>query len=240
MVFLVATTLLAEHLSAAQQTQVAKLVCEMIESTHISQKPIDDSVSAKLVDEFVKTLDPNKMYFLQSDIDRFNKYRTELDDLLKAGNVEFAGIVFDTYLTRLNERMETVHKLIDLPQDFTIKEYLEIDAKDLPWSKTAQDLNERWRKRVKYEFLLMKFEEVKDLAAKEKKRAADGKGVTMPKTETNRLNRKLVNRMPANRKPPIRRTTLANACTSAIRTCATRSARPSPTKSSKCICRRCA
>jgi carboxyl-terminal processing protease len=181
MVFLVATTLLAEHLSTPQQTQVAKLVCEMIESTHISQNPIDNSVSAKLVDEFIKTLDPNKLYFLQSDIDRFNKYRTELDDLLKAGNVEFAGMVFDVYLTRLNERMEAVHKLIDTPHDFTVKEFLEIDAKDLPWSKTAQELTERWRKRVKYEFLLMKFEEVKDQAAKDKKKAANG-DVDVPKT----------------------------------------------------------
>ena len=170
MVFLVATTLLAEHLSTPQQTQVAKLVCEMIESTHISQKPIDDSVSAKLVDEFIKMLDPNKLYFLQGDIDQFNKYRTDLDDLLKAGNVEFAGMVFDVYLARLNERVDVAHKLIDGPHDFTIKEYLEIDAKDLPWSKTTQELTERWRKRIKYEFLLMKFEKLHDLAAKEKKK----------------------------------------------------------------------
>src|SRR5262249_9531823 len=67
-VLLVATTLLAEHLSASQQSNVAKLVSEMIESTHISQKPIDDSISAKLVDEFVKQLDPQKLYFLQSDV----------------------------------------------------------------------------------------------------------------------------------------------------------------------------
>ena len=91
MVFLVATTLLAEHLTGPQQGQVAKLVCEMIESTHISQKPIDDAISAKLVDEFIKTLDPQKLYFLQSDIDRFNRFRTELDDLIKAGNLDFAS-----------------------------------------------------------------------------------------------------------------------------------------------------
>src|SRR5579863_9264975 len=183
MIFLVATTLLAEHLSNPQQSQVAKLVCEMIESTHISQKPIDDSVSAKLVDEFIKTLDPNKLYFLQADIDRFNKYRTELDDLLKAGNVEFAPMVFDVYLTRLNERMEAVHKLIDAPHHFTIKEFLEIDAKDLPWSKTAQELNERWRKRVKYEFLLMKFEKNSDVASKDKKKGAAGEPAVSKTTD---------------------------------------------------------
>src|SRR5262245_41536647 len=103
-VLLVATRLLAEHLSAPQQSNVAKLVCEMIEQTHISQKPIDDSISAKLVDEFVKQLDSQRLYFLQSDIDRFNKYRTDLDDMIKAGNIDFANSVFDTYLARLDER----------------------------------------------------------------------------------------------------------------------------------------
>src|SRR5258707_6214378 len=78
MVFLVATTLLAEHLSAPQQANVAKLVCEMIESNHIGQKPIEDTISARLVDEFIKTLDPQKLHFLQADIDRFHQFRTEL------------------------------------------------------------------------------------------------------------------------------------------------------------------
>src|SRR5579863_6112098 len=119
MIFLVATTLLAEHLSNPQQSQVAKLVCEMIESNHISQRPIDDTVSAKLVDEFIKTLDPQKLYFLQSDMDRFNKFRTELDDLVKAGNLDFAYSVFETYLARLTERIEYAHKLIDQKHDFT-------------------------------------------------------------------------------------------------------------------------
>src|SRR5258708_20805925 len=119
MVFLVATTLLAEHLSTAQQANVAKLVCEMIESTHISQKPIDDGISAKLVDEFVKSLDPLKLYFLQADIDRFNKYRTELDDLVKAGNLNFAASVFETYPRQLGERIDMAHKLIDTQHDFT-------------------------------------------------------------------------------------------------------------------------
>lgn len=161
-VLLVATTLLAEHLSAPQQSKVAKQVCEMIESTHISQKPIDDTISAKLVDEFVKQLDPQKLYFLQSDIDHFNKHRADLDDLVKAGNVDFASTVFDTYLERLSERIGIAHKLIDGKHDFSIKEYMETDAKELPWSKTSEELTERWRKRIKYDLLLLRLEKGQD------------------------------------------------------------------------------
>ncbi len=169
MVFLVATTLLAEHLSS-QQSNIAKLVCEMIEATHISQKPIDDTISAKLVDEFIRTLDSQKLYFLQSDIDRFNKFRTELDDLIKAGNVDFAISVYDTFLMRLNERMDVANKLIDAKHDFTVNESIEIDAKELPWSKTPEEINERWRKKIKFDLLMMKLEKGTDGLAKTTKK----------------------------------------------------------------------
>jgi carboxyl-terminal processing protease len=178
MVFLVATTMLAKDLSSSQQSNnVAKIVCDMIESTHISQKQIDDTASAKLVDEYIKTLDPQKLYFLQSDIDKFNRYRTELDDLIKAGNVDFASTVFDTYLTRLNERIEVAHTLIDSPHDFTVKEYIEIDAKELPWSKTPDELNERWRKRIKYDLLLLRLEKGTDVAGKKGRKKNPGEAV---------------------------------------------------------------
>jgi carboxyl-terminal processing protease len=180
LILFVGSSLLAQHLTVAQQSQVAKLVHDMIEQNHISQKKIDDEISGKLVDEFIKTLDPQKLYFLHSDIDRFNEFRTSLDDLIKAGNVEFGTIVFDVYLKRLNERIELAHKLIDTKQDFSTKEYLEIDAKEIPWAKSVEDLNERWRKRIKYEYLLMKLETPGEIAAREKKTK---KGANEPKLE---------------------------------------------------------
>lgn len=167
MVMLVATTLLAEQLgslSGPQSANIAKRVCEMIEANHISHKPIDDSTSTKLFDEFIKQLDPQKLYFLQSDIDQYSKYRLELDDLIKAGNLDFAINVFDTHRSRLKERMDVAHKLIDAEHDFTIKESLEIDPKDLPWAKSTDELNERWRKRIKYDLLMMKLEKTAELA----------------------------------------------------------------------------
>jgi carboxyl-terminal processing protease len=167
MVMLVATTLLAEQLgslSGPQSANIAKRVCEMIEANHISHKPIDDSTSTKLFDEFIKQLDPQKLYFQQSDIDQYSKYRLELDDLIKAGNLDFAINIFETHRNRLKERMDVAHKLIDADHDFTIKESLEIDPKDLPWAKTTDELNERWRKRIKYDLLMMKLEKTAELA----------------------------------------------------------------------------
>lgn len=158
---LVGTTLLAQQLGALGDAQAAKVpiaVVEMIEAQHLLQRPVDDRVSQQLVDEYVKLLDSQKMYFLQEDIEKFLKYRSELDDLLKAGNIEFATKVYDVFLTRLKQRMDKANELIDSDFDFTVEETMEIDAKELPYAATLADLDERWRKRIKYDLLMMKLE----------------------------------------------------------------------------------
>src|SRR5688500_14324213 len=76
-VILVASTIGAQQLSgqanSSDQT-TAKLVADMISKYHISQKHIDDRISQLLLKRLLKDLDPQKLYFLQSDIDVFSKY----------------------------------------------------------------------------------------------------------------------------------------------------------------------
>ena len=85
--FLVATTIFAQQFGASQSSEqtTVKLVTDMITKYHISQKPLDDEISAKILKRFLKELDPLKLYFLKSDVDSFTRYRDQLDDLLKMG-----------------------------------------------------------------------------------------------------------------------------------------------------------
>ena len=162
---LVGTTLLAQqlgNLGDAKQGKVPQAVVEMIEAQHILQKDVDDAVSAQLVDEFIKLLDPQKLYFLQADIADFKVYQHDLDDYLKSGNVEFALKVYEVFQARLKQRMDKVNQLIDEEHDFTVDESMTIDAKDLPYASSTAELDERWRKRIKYDLLSMKLEKKGD------------------------------------------------------------------------------
>jgi len=160
-VLLVATTLLAQQLGTPKPAHqaIAKLVVQMMEREHLSRSAIDDKISGRLVDRYLKDLDPQKLYFYQSDIDLFNQSRTVLDDALHAGNVDFAFKTFQLYQKRLRERIAYAHKLIDAEHDFTSNDTMVIDAKDLPWAENEGQLNERWRKRIKYDLLLLRLED---------------------------------------------------------------------------------
>jgi carboxyl-terminal processing protease len=43
---------------------------------------LDDAFSKGVYKDYVQALDPSKRFFLQSDIDEFSKFETELDDQL--------------------------------------------------------------------------------------------------------------------------------------------------------------
>jgi carboxyl-terminal processing protease len=159
---LVATTIFAQQASspATAEQDTAKYVATMISKFHISQKPLDDRISAMLVQRFVKELDPQKLYFLKSDVDGFAKYRDHLDDYLKQGKADFGFEVFALYLKRLDERLAVAHKLVDAPHDFTLDESMVIDGDQLAWATDSAEANERWRKRVKYDLLALHLDKV--------------------------------------------------------------------------------
>ncbi|MCA9029859.1 MAG: tail-specific protease, partial [Planctomycetaceae bacterium] len=116
------STFFAERLSSADppDQDTARLLTKMISQHHLSRSPIDDAISSKLLDAYLKALDPAKLYFLQSDIDEFSKSRLILDDELKEGNVQFGYDVFQRYRERLDAQTEQAFKLIDEQNfDFT-------------------------------------------------------------------------------------------------------------------------
>ena len=127
---LVATTIFAQQASSTSQAdqETTKLVCSMMKKYHITQKPLDDRISAMLAKRFVKELDPQKLYFVKTDIEEptgFSRYRDQLDDYLNSGRVDFAYEVFATFLKRLDQRLAVAHKLIDAPHDFNLDESMD-------------------------------------------------------------------------------------------------------------------
>ncbi|QDT26010.1 carboxy terminal-processing peptidase [Gimesia panareensis] len=170
MVLLLGTAIFAQQAAVADSSNdsvTAKRVCAMVSRFHISGKPINDEISQKLMKRFIKQLDPQKLYFYQSDIEHFEADKTQLDDKLAVGDVSFAYDAFNLYLQRLQERMDYAQQLVDVDHDFTVDESIVVDAKDLDFAKDQNEMNERWRKRVKYDLLNLILEDTELAKARE-------------------------------------------------------------------------
>ncbi|GAB4133228.1 MAG: carboxy terminal-processing peptidase [Raineya sp.] len=116
---------------------------------------LDDAVSEAILENYIKDIDENKLYFLQSDIEEFNKFKNSLDDELRQekNNLNTAYFIYNRYLQRIFERLERNKKLLKEKYDFTTDEYFETDRKKVNYPKNQEEADKEWRKLLKNSFL---------------------------------------------------------------------------------------
>ena len=151
-----------------QDRQVVRTIARRIRLYHLSNQDMNDEISKRGLRLYLKSLDPSKLYFYQSDIDEFDAWEDKLDDLAKAGDLTFAFSVFNRFLQRIDERLVVINQLIESDHDFTLDESLVTDADELSYAKTPEEMKDRWRKRIKYSLLVLKSEDTEIEEAKDK------------------------------------------------------------------------
>ena len=142
----------------ANDRHVALAVTSLLKHEHLLRHPLDAEISERCMKTFLQELDPMKMYFYQSDYDTFAKYKDSLADLAQQGDISFAYMVYNTFLDRIDERIKMVDRILKTPQDFTLDEEMVTDKDAATYAKTPEEAYDRWRKRIKYDLLLLKAE----------------------------------------------------------------------------------
>ena len=151
-----------------QDRQVVRTISQKMRLYHLSNRDMDDEISKRGLHLYLKSLDPSKLYFYDSDVKEFEQWENELDDLAKKGDLKKAFEIFNLFLKRVDERLVVINELIEMEHDFTVDESMVTDADELEYAKTPEELKDRWRKRIKYSFLVEKSEETAIEKAKEK------------------------------------------------------------------------
>ena len=172
----------------ANDRMVTRIVTTLMRREHLSKHALDDEISRRGLDLFIKSLDGMKLYFNQSDIDEFNQKRNDLDDMVQAGDVSFAYTVFNRLLTRVDERVKLVDELLAGDFDFTADEILITDPDKLSYASTPDETKARWIKRLKYDVLVLKADKANKEPIKERlKRRYSSFAKRMHQTDSNEL-----------------------------------------------------
>ncbi len=136
-----------------QENYVARRVSDIVAREHYRRAPLDDHLSSLILDRYLDAIDGGRSYFYASDIAEFEKYRYELDDAIKAGDVAPAFVMFRRYQQRSRERINYAIELLAKKPDFNVDESFNFDREKEPWPANAAEMNELWRKRVKNDAL---------------------------------------------------------------------------------------
>ena len=125
------------------------LISYVLERGHYDAKDMDDTFSIGVYDDYLDALDPFRRVLLQKDVDEFSKYRTELDDMIKAKDLTFFNLTYTRYQERLMEAQEMSIKVLEKPFDFSVEEIIDTDYEKLAFAKSKRELKDRWRQQLK-------------------------------------------------------------------------------------------
>lgn len=161
----------------SQHSKSAKRITDHFTRSHYKKIKIDDELSEKVFERYLRSLDVNKNFFLASDITGFEKSKDSFDDAIRQGQLDIAYDIYMVNLKRRAERFNYALTLLDKPFDYEVEndKYF-YDREKAVWAATSAELNEVWRQRVKYDALNLKmadktWEETQDILTKRYKRA---------------------------------------------------------------------
>jgi len=149
-----------------QQALITKEIAELVTSFNYKKLSLNDSLGGVIYDNYLKSLDPNRNYFLAADIAEFAQFRSNFDDDLKAGDLTAPFYMFNVYQKRYNERMTFSIKNLNNNFDFTKKEDYLFSREKSPWFKDMAESDANWTKKVKYDYLNLKLTQKADTAIK--------------------------------------------------------------------------
>jgi carboxyl-terminal processing protease len=138
--------------------RIAYVTARLLVESHYSQLPFDAEMSAKFFDAYLESLDPSREDFLQSDLDEFAHYRTNLDALTIGGrgkaDLTPAYDIFQRFLERLQQHVAYVDDLLKEDKfSFTGDDRILIDRRHAPYPKDLDDAKQIWRDQLRYQYL---------------------------------------------------------------------------------------
>ena len=151
-----------------KQIEVSRQVASLIANYNYKKVPIGDSLSRLIFDNYLKSLDDNRVYFFEKEVIEFKENRDLMDDQMVAGDLEPAYHMFNVYLERYVNRIQfMIAQLPTIAFDFTNNESLIYNREKLPFMQTQAEMDAYWLQRLKYDLLNLKLAGTDEVKSKE-------------------------------------------------------------------------
>ncbi len=139
----------------SQHATSTKRITAQFTRAHYKQIKIDDILSEQIFDRYIKQLDYARNVFLAADVQGFEQYRDDFDTVIARGKLNIAYQIYNLNLQRRLERYEFALSLLEneAPFNFELEESYNFDREDAERAASVAELNELWRKKVKYDAL---------------------------------------------------------------------------------------
>jgi len=148
--------MLAASASAQDKEKACLLwtkIAGVIQREHYRPKPIDDSLSVFVFNQFIDLLDPDRNLLTKDEYQALQRYRTSLDEALLSGNCAFLDGIASTYKKALERKRGILESIEAEKLDYSGRDTLHFSRDGFPFDLKESQLGKVWRKRLAFEVL---------------------------------------------------------------------------------------
>ena len=138
-----------------EDVHLSRLVTAISENAHYTQSSVNNESSIKILNEFIDSLDRNKMYFSQSDVTYFQRYKFKIDESLRDGEIDPIFDIFSTYRLRVQQRLGHSLRYIDQISDFKADDQYRFKNLKSKWIYDESTINTKWSNKTKNDLLAL-------------------------------------------------------------------------------------
>lgn len=124
----------------------------MLQNSHFARLPFNAELSQRFLDDYLKDLDSQRLYFTQEDVDVLGiKFGNQLHTLLLHGNcIPAATEIYRLFEKRVEERVAFTGTLLAGTEfDFSANETAMLSRKEATWPKNDKAASDLWRLQIK-------------------------------------------------------------------------------------------
>ena len=136
----------------ADFNEVGRQMAIMLQNSHFARLPFNEELSQRFLEDYLKDLDFQRLYFTQQDVDKFKAdYGDNLHTRLLEGKfMPAATEIYRVFEKRVEARVDQTAKLLnDGAFDFTANESVMLSRKNAAWPKSEKQATTQWQMQIK-------------------------------------------------------------------------------------------
>lgn len=136
--------------------EIQSLITVLLEQYHYNHENVRPAAYGQVISDYMGELDGQRLFFLASDKDAFEKRypgNWVYNNLSQLGKIDPAFDIYNTFVTRLETRINWIFEELKKDIDLTTKDSYLLDRAKGPWCATQEEADDLWRRRLKFEIL---------------------------------------------------------------------------------------
>ena len=117
---------------------------------HVGDARLDDALSLKMYDLYLKSLDPRKQFFIGEDLRALEKYKYKQDDAVQLASVEFIALSKQMLKLRYQQVRNIINDYLERPVNFYRKLKVVIDPDQRKHMASFNALTRYWQHILSY------------------------------------------------------------------------------------------